>query len=239
MKSFEDCNKKRCLQKHVYKIISKRITSSILILPGSCIETPIQLAEKVASTERYKIYCIEKDKKIYDKIKRQYKRLPFNLRKKATIACGPVETYKDVFGLASPCKCIDLDLCRSLRGTSLTIASCLRRQSMYMKIDYRGNLSDRNLRKCLMFTASLRTEGGYKGFLQELNYTILREIKAEISIKDMTQGKRLSWGLNNKHMFYELPIKTLKFGRLLKTNGLSLYIYKDTSSMVTCVIMYK
>lgn len=223
MKDFRvgSCPKKRCVQKHCYGIVcEKGVASSLVILPGASPEEPIGLAKSIANTPKSRIYCVESDIDVYcDKIKPYYNKLPKHLQQeKIKIKYGYIENHKVH-------RVMDLDLCRILKTTENTITNCLKYQSL-----------DKSKRiKCLMFTVSLRKCSTTESFCKLNN--ILKEIGAEIyPYLSASEKNKVNW-----YVFNERKMEISKRGRLLGTDRLHIYTYRDENSppMMTCLIMYR
>lgn len=218
------CPKKRYVQGHVYGIAcEKGVASNIVILPGPSPEEPIELAKSIANTSKSRIYCVESDIDVYyDEIEPYYNKLPKHLQEKIKIKYGNIENHKVH-------RVMDLDLCKTLKVTSLTIRNCLREQAL-----------DKSKRiKCLMSTVSLRGCSIQESFRKLDN--ILKEIGTETLLSSSTKTKN-SWTVDGKHVFNEWKPMISKYGRLLVTDGLHIYTYKDgkkSPPMMTCLIMYR
>jgi hypothetical protein len=206
------------LLKNIWKIISIHIKNGI----------------KIASNKQCKIYCIEIEPRIFKemqkrliKIKKQYlQNKAFNINN-VELGLGDVIRYEDIFKLSLPCRFEDLDFCESLHNSRFTIGNRLNVQSTNYGTRYAS------FKKFLMFNASIRPFGIEK-YLYNLNM-IIGIIGARISIKRTMKQKRtiLKYGIQ------KLQPVLIKRGRLSKNYSLQLYIYKDTSAMICCTIMYK
>lgn len=231
---FDNRPTKKYLENHIYTKIGKMMTSKALIVTGPALGRHIKNGIKIASNKQCKILCIEIEPRIFKemqkrlvKIKKQYlQNNIFNINN-VEIGLGDVIRYEDVFESSLPCRFEDLDFCESLHNSRFTIGNRLNVQS----INYNSRYA--SFRKFLMFNASVRPFG-IENYLYDLNM-IIGIIGARLSIKRTMRQKRILL----KHGVQKLQPVLIKRGRLSKDYPLQLYIYKDTSAMICCTIMYK
>lgn len=233
-KTFEYCPRKRAVQNRIYSSIKgfnkgKR-KPNILMLPGPSIKEPIMKIEGFTN----RIYCLENNKDVYANTKSQYDELPEYLQNRVRSACGNILDYKSIFKLEAPRRCgiIEADLCDTPWVNSHVLAGSIRDQALNK---HRSN-------KHFIPTVSMRRKGGKEEALREVDNTVFKEIGLEIDVKfsmEECNKKPYNWTRRNgklKHAFDMLRIKILKRGRLV---SLDMYIYKDTSTMMTIHAVYK
>jgi hypothetical protein len=223
---FDHCPAKEWLHDNMYKYAATRMKSDALIVSGPAVERHIEHGLRIARTEKARVYLIENDPDVYREMKRRFLAIPNKPAewiRKVKIVHGDVASYETFINRSRPMRFEDLDLCKSMKSLHYLLGHRLLLQSKLA-----GHAT--SLRKCFMFTVSLR------------NCPFDDTFKTLSGMLEDILGVKSSYWPGSCARYKKVNVKEFypyigDFGRLLK-GGLHLYTYKDGAPMMTGMIFY-